>query len=184
MIEVGPIRELLPAIRRFADVPFSPSALRELVDCLGWKPSEDYSEYTDLPDGLALEFWLGEGHYRFLLVADKECTAAISVCALTESAEEPRYQVSQDRDYHACFDDLQRLLVACWGNPAGQGEYSAPYTGSSHRYVLWRGEVSWIALVEHDEGDANFGHDATVDIRVLPTSKGTPSFPLATNVIF
>jgi hypothetical protein len=184
MIEVSPIRELLPAIRQFADVPFSTDDLRELVDSLGWKASEDYSEYTDLPDGLAVEFRLGERGYRFLLVADNEFTAAISICALTDSPEQLDYEVSVESEYHASFNDLERLLVASWGDRVHRGQYSGPYTGIIHDYALWRGEVSWIALVEHHEGDANFGHNATVDIRVLPLAEGTPSIPLTTNVIF
>jgi hypothetical protein len=39
-------------------------------------------------------------------------------------------------------------------------------------------------LVQHQEGDANVGHNATLDIRIIPHSGLPLTFPLETDLIF
>lgn len=182
MIDFSPIRTFLPDIKAFAGIQFDAGALRERIAALGWNIDSDMSEYTRVPGGLCLTTRLTDD-VRFLLLVGDERTAVVSVAALAPSeACDNNFQVVSEAEFHARFDALLSILVETWGEPTASGSYASQILANA-RYALWRGRTSWLALMEHDEGDGNCGHIATVDIRILP-QLDPPTFPLQTNVLF
>lgn len=60
----------------------------------------------------------------------------------------------------------------------------ATFSQDVFNYALWTGTYAYLVLLQHEEGDANFGHNATLDLRIIPRDKTRLSFPLRTDLIF
>ena len=107
-----------------------------------------------------------------VLVDDDDCPSSL-------------YVKTRDELDHAYAEALTRIVQIA-GPPTTSGTYESRYARGTFPYSLWRRRSWYVALVEHDEGDGNYGHGPTLDLRLLPVGdKGeTPVFPLETNLIF
>lgn len=174
--------ELLGVLERLASTPFTASALRALAPSIPWPIDEDLSDLVAADEKLCLWF-RPRPPLALLLLVGEERTAGFALGALTEDPDEPGFHFSTWREYHECFDSSLAILSRSLGAPAEQGSAVSPDSEEAHRHALWKGSHSWIILVEHHEGDGHFGHDATVDVRIVPGSE-RPTLPLRTNVLF
>ena len=167
-------------IEQFANTQFTPENLMRLAQKFHWELYEDQSEYTD---GICLEFRFQQV-FRLLIVCDAEQTLAVSLCAKIETCDpiySKDFHMASWPEYQQVFNEALIFLERVWGPPDRKDKYLSPFTQILHRHALWQRSHSKLLLVEHDEGDGQSGHIATVDLRVIPAK--SISFPLETNII-
>ncbi len=189
--------DLLSVMTRLAELtakPFAPEVVQAHCGALGWEVfREDF-----WPEG-SFEVRIPGTRFRFIACFDdSETSVCLSVCALLFEGEpyledegEPRQWVETAEDFDATFKDVLSQAAASLGPPAKRGTYTDDvlFAGDDEpmtlHFAAWPGEHAILLMLQHGEGDANFGHAATIDIRLLPWKPGDPfpELPLTTNVI-
>src|SRR5688572_17422432 len=79
----------------------------------------------------------------------------------------PYYRYTRE-EFDAVYNELRLETEQALGKPLISGECTSKYQPGSFGYALWPGTYSFLALLQHVEGDANYGHEATIDFRILP----------------
>jgi hypothetical protein len=144
------------------------------------------NQYAPEPD-VVLEAELPYISWPLITVFSQSSNAGIPLLVLVGEEEEdsPYYRKSR-QEFDEAFTAIQAEIERVYRPAPMSGSYeSALVTGPLH-YALWPGRYWFVALVQHDEGDANDGHEMTLDLRLLPREPGVerPAFPMKTDLIF
>jgi hypothetical protein len=178
------IPRLFQAFCVLADTPVDPSAFTNAVRQLGWSVEEN--KYP--PEGeIVLKANSPFGNCDLTAVFGKQNIAGMPLFVLIndENPESPYYLTSQV-EFDDIFDKIRREIEGNWGAAVVSGTYEDNFVSGVFHYTLWPRHFWYVALIQHPEGDANYGHGPTLDLRLLPLERqsGLPAFPLNTDLIF
>jgi hypothetical protein len=178
------IPTLARKLARLADISFEPVTFESAAHSLGW---DVHSNEYALDQEVVLEVRIPNVLPVLLAVFSDNSIAGLPLYVLTDdtSIESPYYRHTTE-DFNETFRQLLDETESVLGKPAITGDYLSKYVSGIFGYALWPGRHCFFVLVQHDEGDANFGHGPTMDYRLLPKNADgkLPKFPLETNLIF
>jgi hypothetical protein len=171
----------LPHFIRLATLPFDQTTHKRYVDSIGWISTR--------------EKWWPESCFkvrfddidRDLVAVYKESEAgiAIGLYALTEERVTYEFAVATRIDFDKVFFEVLATIAPVVRNVPTSGTYNSQFDGFTYRYAYWRFAHAFITLVQHFQGDGNFGHDANLDLFIVPRlDTDHLQFPLETNILF
>ena len=168
-----------------ATAPFEPDPLAAAAMELGWS-FEDLSEYASTPSGRLLEGRHPSMPQPLRISFDRETVVVAPLCALTQPLDlsRPEVEVTTHAAFHEVFHRARLAFLRELGDPVQEGQYTLPPAPGTFSYCVWRGDRSALVLVEHHEGDAHVGHDASVELRLYPLGGLPLRFPLETDILF
>ena len=117
--------------------------------------------------------------------SDRETGIAIALYALTDEPTTDDFTIRSRIDFDKAFADILATIAPSFRNRPVVGTYHSRFGDPAYSYAYWSIAQAFIALVQHFEGDGNYGHNANIILRIAPRS-GTdrPTFPLETNILF
>jgi hypothetical protein len=163
--------------------PYEVSQFKIACQGYGWQVVQpEWQEPDDEPVmEVQTPFWTAP----LVAIFGEEQMAGLFLYALIgEYDEEDNYRRKGFEWFNARFADARTEIEGILGDPADSGQYRATFEPNNFSYAVWAGKFSDLILVQHDEGVANFGHDATIDIRIIAHSGSSLVFPLESNLIF
>lgn len=178
------IAKALLVLRELADQPFELGAFESFFRERGLRLRKD--EYGEVFRVSLLE------PNELIIAFASEAMASLPIKVFSEECDASHLTVSNEQEFQDAFEKLAALAETHLDAPNAQGQYESRIIKSPafdaknrlHRYALWLGSVSWLAVLQHHEGDGHLGNLASLDIRVFPRgAEQQPDFPLKTNVI-
>jgi hypothetical protein len=178
------IPRLFGEFRELADAQVEPLEFAAAAKRLGWS----VREYEYAPeDAVVLMAELSYVFWPLIGVFSQNSNAGIPLLVLVGEEEEdsPYYRKSR-QEFDQAFTAIQAEIERVSQPALMSGSYESPLVNGPLQYALWPGLYWFVALVQHHEGDANFGHGPTLDLRLLPRETGVerPAFPMETDLIF
>ena len=164
-------------------IPYEVSLFKTACQSYGWQVA--IPEWVEPDDESIIEVHSPLWPVPLVALFSEEQMAGLFLFALIgEFDQEDDYSGRGPEWFNARFADAHTEIKAVLGEPSDLGQYSGTFDHSIFSYAVWAGGFSDLVLVQHEEGDGNFGHDATIDIRIIPHDGSSLVFPLQTNLIF
>jgi len=178
-MDVTHITALASGLVQLGSGPFERESLSTAARGLGWTDVEDMSDLAG-PGAFCMVYTLWD-RYRLVVC---EQMAGVAFAAMTSTPPSSRYfdmnfEVSTLSQLHEFHSLGLALLNTALGVPIWAGSYLAG--ASQPRCAIWgvkHGSLLWIV---HHEGDGQFGHRMTLDLRLVPGPR--PALPLLTDLI-
>jgi hypothetical protein len=178
------IPHLFRGLCELADAPVDPNEFAGTADRLGWPVREnEYAPYGVVVQEVMTPF----APHRLIAVFSERSMAGIPLYILIddERADSPYYLKTRS-DFDSAFGQTQAAIEQASTAASASGVYESAFASGRFHYAVWARQAWFVALVQHDEGDGNYGHGPTLDLRLLPRvcDASQLKFPLDTNLIF
>ncbi|MBY9006586.1 MAG: hypothetical protein KGD63_07485 [Candidatus Lokiarchaeota archaeon] len=167
-------------ITKLCDIPYKHSSIKNQSIKNGWKI-------------IPLEKWENDKKNSFLRIAIPDYKHELWICLGIESIagiplatlEDDLSEMPSNR-FHRFQALFFHYLKKCdkIGLKGNLGRYYSNDLNSYLNYIIYQRKNSKLILIEHDEGDANYGHIASLDLRIIPGKDSKLKLPLKTNLIF
>jgi hypothetical protein len=175
--------DFIPQLYGLTQVAYEVALLKTACQSYGWQVA--IPEWVEPDDESVIEvhspFWPAP---LVALFGEQQMAGLFLFALIDEFDQEDDYSGRGQEWFNARFDDAYTEIKTVLGEPNDLGHYSGTFDHSIFSYAVWTGRFSDLVLVQHEEGDGNFGHDATIDIRIIPHDRPPLIFPLQTNLIF
>lgn len=175
------VQNYLPTLLRLASLPFEQEAHEALLTELEWSIHRE----SDWPE---TEFVVNLDEARRRLVATYDPSGpelGIGLYVLDEEA--PTWDEVGIRIRHLFdkrFEDVLQTALPLLPDP-NLGAWVDPSQGHRYRYAHSVFEHSFLVVLQHPEGDANYGSIASIDIRIVPRGdSGILEFPIESDILF
>lgn len=106
----------------------------------------------------------------------------IGLFAITTPHDPHEYLLKSVADYHSAFAEIQSAIQTHLSGDFHTGSYTYPNDRCEYKFATWDYDNATLMLVQHHEGDGHLGHEASLDIRIRPSTN--TDFPLTTNMLF
>lgn len=183
------ISRVFEGLCEIGDQPVDPISARASSVRLGWSVIDG-----DWGDNREEYFEVTTPHspHRLRFVFANECTGGIVLSVLAEDdvveeVENRRPYTRRSReDFDREFFHAKARIEGDGRSADCSGEYRSTFVEGALHFAVWRRRFWFVVLVQHDEGDGNYGHGPTLDLRLVPcgADASPPVFPLETNLIF
>lgn len=173
------LEQNLPTLERLASVDFTRSCHEQFFIEIGWHVGRETwypdtyfeIEFTDIERRLVALYEMGQHEI------------GIGLYALTNPYEPDEYIIESIAAYHDAFDRIHDVMQRRLSKLPKAGVYHCAGQKIDYHYATWEYQSAALLLIQHHEGDGHAGHEASLDIRLRPTT--TPiEFPLKTNMLF
>lgn len=116
---------------------------------------------------------------------ESETCIAIGLFALTGEPTTYDFAIASRIEFDKAFDEILAGIMPLLPTTPAKGAYQSQFDDRAYNYVYWGFAQAFITLVQHYEGDGNYGHDANLDLCIVPRL-GTDYLvcPLETNILF
>ena len=180
------ILKLFQQFCKLADVPINPVEFSLAAQRLGWLVKEN--EYAP-ENEVCLEVKTPFSSHPLIAVFSEHSIAGLPLFILVEDEDEDdddALYVTTREEFDDAFHKVKAEIEKASTGAKISGTYESGLTSGMFHYAVWPRSAWHVVLLQHFEGDANYGHGPTLDLRLLPRSSDAngPLFPLDTNLIF
>jgi len=178
------IPKLFQEFCRLADLPVDPREFSLAARQLGW--SVEQNEYAP-ENEVCLEVKTPFTSHALIAVFSEQSCAGLPLRILLEDEDDDdALYVTTREELDDAFHKIKAEIEKASGGAKMSGTYESNLASGLFHYAVWPHDAWHVVLVQHFEGDANYGHGPTLDLRLLArtSDENGPLFPLDTNLIF
>jgi hypothetical protein len=170
-----------PHLVQLATLPFDRVGHERYFGTLGWSLTREHW----WPDTCFKVSFDDIDRYLVAQYAESKSEIAIGLYALTEERATYDFAIPSRNEFDKAFDDILATITPLLPSRPVKGTYRSQFDDHTYCYAYWSFAEAFIALVQHFEGDGDYGHDANLDIFIVPR-RGSDHlmFPLDTNALF
>jgi len=176
-------KNFVPQLFHLTNIPYQQDAFTSACQSFGWEVTSD--EYAFPNHETVLNVQNQAWPLPLTALFGNDQMTGLFLFALVSQGEDTDSYHNDDRVW---FDNMfihaKQAVTDIVGEPSNVGTYAATFSQDVFNYAVWGGTYAYLVLLQHEEGDANFGHNATLDVRIIPRGNTTLDFPLRTDLIF
>ena len=164
------------------DIPFEFDSILEKCLANGWLQLSSDDFVQDLS---YVQFAVADdANITFLWDSELVGAIPLSTIFIDDVTLDPLIDESTWRKFDSTFLSAKKLCEAQLGTSKNSQLYFSDRHDRDFHYALFERHYSTLAVMQHIEGDGHLGHDASLDIRIIPMAADQIQFPLRTNLIF
>jgi hypothetical protein len=180
MLDAWLVRHV-PHLVQLAAIPFDRVTHERYFATIGWTVIRE-SWYPET----CVEIRFDDVGRRLVAMYDEsETSLGTGLYALVGSPDTDDIAIASRTAFDEAFDATLATMMFLLRNTPAKGTYHSQSDNQTYNYAYWGFPQAFVILVQHFEGDANYGHEASLDLRMVPRL-GTDQlvFPLRTNILF
>ncbi|MDY0171064.1 MAG: hypothetical protein RBS80_31280 [Thermoguttaceae bacterium] len=116
---------------------------------------------------------------------ESETALGLGLYALGPPVRTGDFSIGSKSDFDRAFERTLEIIRPSFRGTPSVGTYGGKFDDLIYHYAYWCFPETYVTLVQHFEGDGHCGHEASLDLRIIPRlGSDNLAFPLRTNILF